>query len=233
MKVTSATASSALALALMLAGPGATATESANQDRGHESGSNEARHSESEQDASARTDASHAGQSMGSGQAGMSGSGETDGSGSDQAGTSGSGEAGTSESEQIGSSGSGQTGASSDGGVRVDKLAGSKIVNDSGEEIGEVTKVVRGTHGGTTQAVVSIGGLFGIGDKEVLMPLEDLRMEGDKLRAPSDIANTKDQLELLPNYDGNRFEELSGDKTVTVGTRAMSTHQGGGSSGRN
>jgi len=206
MKAVNATASSALALTLMLAGPAAIAA-----DEGMDSG---------------QSGISGSDQTGMSGMTGMSGSGQTGMSG--MTGTSGSDQTGM--SGMSGMSGSDKTGMSGEG-VRVDELTGSKIVNDSGEEIGEVKKVVRGKHDGKAQAVVSVGGMFGLGlgDKEVLMPLNELRMDGDKLRAPKDSANTEDQLERLPSYDGARFEEVSGDKTVSLGSGGMSTHQGGGS----
>ncbi|AGA89219.1 nicotinate-mononucleotide:5,6-dimethylbenzimidazole phosphoribosyltransferase CobT [Thioflavicoccus mobilis 8321] len=102
-------------------------------------------------------------------------------------------------------------------GTRVEQVTGMKVVNGSDEEIGEVSKVVRGKEDGELSAVVSVGGFLGIGDKEVVVPLKDLTMKDDKLMAPDD-ASTEEQLKSMPEYEESDYEAVWDRETVEPGS---------------
>jgi len=84
------------------------------------------------------------------------------------------------------------------------QLKHMEIVDVSGEKIGKVEDVVRSREDGFIYAVVSSGGLLGIGAKEVTIPIETLEAQGDKLR----ISATKDEVERWPEYQDDRYAEL-------------------------
>jgi sporulation protein YlmC with PRC-barrel domain len=78
-------------------------------------------------------------------------------------------------------------------------------INDvSGEKIGKVEDVVRSREDGFIYAVVSSGGLLGIGAKEVTVPVEMLEIQGDRLR----IGATKDEVQRWPEYQDERYAGL-------------------------
>lgn len=124
--------------------------------------------------------------------------------------------------------------------ISVDDLDDRKVVNASGDEIGEIEEIARDNQDNSLNAVIEIEGFLGMGEKEVVVPLKDLQMRGDgKLLAPQS-ASTQEQLESMPEYDEKRYTELSDDDRIpgsafaafesdnTSGSRAQ---QDGGESG--
>jgi PRC-barrel domain protein len=78
------------------------------------------------------------------------------------------------------------------------------VIDASGEKIGKIEEVVRSREDGLIYAVVSSGGVLGIGAKETPVLLEELQVHGDKLR----IATTKDNLRSWPKYQKDQYVEL-------------------------
>lgn len=91
--------------------------------------------------------------------------------------------------------------------IAPEQLDGLDVVNRNGENIGEIDKVIT-KNGRVTQVVVSVGGVFGIGDKEILVDAESLQVSGNKVvwNTPMD----KDAVDNLPEYK-------EGDKLSAVG----------------
>ena len=84
-------------------------------------------------------------------------------------------------------------------GTSVGQLAGMELRGSTGERMGRVDEVLQ-TRGGRIVAVsVQIGGgLFGVGGREVVLMLDQLRREGDRLVTP--LGQT--QVEAQPPWDG-------------------------------
>jgi hypothetical protein len=79
------------------------------------------------------------------------------------------------------------------------------VVDASEEKIGKVEDVVRSREDGHIYAIVSYGGILGIGAKEIPIPLEALQLHGDRLR----IVATEDDIRQLPKYQEDQYVELS------------------------
>jgi hypothetical protein len=107
---------------------------------------------------------------------------------------------------------SGMTGMGSEQGIKTDDLEDKKVVSSTGDEIGEVEKIVRGKQDDKLQAVVEVGGFLGMGEKEVTMPLSELKMQNDQLVAPQTAS--KDQLKSQAEYDESQYEEVSEDQQI-------------------
>jgi hypothetical protein len=84
------------------------------------------------------------------------------------------------------------------------QLIDIEIEGISGEKIGKVEGVVRSRIDGFIYAVISSGGIFGIGAKEVTVHFEKLEVQGDRLR----IDTTKDALQGWPEYQEDQYGEL-------------------------
>jgi PRC-barrel domain len=84
------------------------------------------------------------------------------------------------------------------------QLKHMEIDDASGQKIGKVEEVVRSREDGFIYAVVSSGGLLGIGANEVTVPVEMLELQGNQLR----ISATKDELQRWPEYQEDRYAEL-------------------------
>jgi putative membrane protein len=87
--------------------------------------------------------------------------------------------------------------------VSVDQVLGSRVVNAEGQEVGEIEDLVLDRNQ-IAYAVVSVGGLLGIGEKRVAVPLDDLQLgEGETYLMSS---ATQEQLEQMPQYDEGQFQ---------------------------
>jgi glucose/arabinose dehydrogenase len=79
-----------------------------------------------------------------------------------------------------------------------------EIDDASGKKIGKVEDVVRSREDGFIYAVVSSGGLLGIGAKEMTVPVEMLKLQGNRLR----IGATKGEVQDWPEYQEDKYAEL-------------------------
>lgn len=92
------------------------------------------------------------------------------------------------------------------------KLIGTNIKNGAGDTIDEVKSVVVSSTGKISDVIVSVGGLLGVGDREVALSWNDLTVMDEGKKVTSNM--TKDQLKALPeykykqvNYRGTVFRE--------------------------
>jgi sporulation protein YlmC with PRC-barrel domain len=92
--------------------------------------------------------------------------------------------------------------------ITANALVNRKIVNLQNKEIGEVEEVVQGPNGGAASLVVEAGGFMGIGEKEILVPLEEVRLSGNQL-----IWETQKGASELKDAEQYRYEE---DRYSTV-----------------
>ena len=80
----------------------------------------------------------------------------------------------------------------------VGQLTGMELRGSTGERLGRVDEVLQ-TRGGRIVAVsVQIGGLLGVGGREVVLMLDQLRLEGDRLV----MGLSQAQVEAQPPWDG-------------------------------
>lgn len=84
------------------------------------------------------------------------------------------------------------------GGASVGEIDDMEVFGANDEEVGEVERVLATTEGTVAAVVVEVGGFLGIGDKEVIVPLDRLRRVGDLLT--TDL--TEEELEQLPEWEG-------------------------------
>ncbi|WP_417308179.1 PRC-barrel domain-containing protein [Devosia sp.] len=86
-----------------------------------------------------------------------------------------------------------------------------EVVGADGDEIGEIEDIVM--RGGQTYVIVGNGGFFGIGEKEVALPLSDMVLRGDQLVMR---AITEDDVEQMEDVDVSDFQTVEGNQTVDV-----------------
>jgi sporulation protein YlmC with PRC-barrel domain len=94
-------------------------------------------------------------------------------------------------------------------GERVAGLIGAAVVDESGKEIGQLDDlVIPGNGDGKTRAVLSVGGIAGLGDKLVAVPFDDVEIttgvedaEGS-LEEPQVRVNMRaDAIERMPEFE--------------------------------
>jgi len=123
------------------------------------------------------------------------------------------------QSQQTSTGGAGMTQQGKQDGemmmVRAEEIAGAKVVNRAGKDIGAVDGIVRSKEDGKHYAVISVGGFFDIGDKDIALPLDQLSMKDDKVVLPKTV-ETQQQLEGRPGYKSDQYEEIADATEVEI-----------------
>src|SRR5271166_2957211 len=83
-------------------------------------------------------------------------------------------------------------------GYRASKVIGSNVVNDANETIGKIDDLLVSSDGKRPYAVLSIGGLLGMGTHLVVVPYDfTLKFTDNKVTLPG---GTKEGLKMLPEF---------------------------------
>jgi sporulation protein YlmC with PRC-barrel domain len=91
---------------------------------------------------------------------------------------------------------------------RASKIIGTDVKNAKGENLGEIKDVVLNPQDGkVVYAVVSFGGVMGMGNKLFAVPWSVLRRHGDKDYYLLDM--DKDTLKKAPGFDKKRWPDSS------------------------
>jgi sporulation protein YlmC with PRC-barrel domain len=87
-------------------------------------------------------------------------------------------------------------------------IIGDNVVNRRGEDLGKIEEIMLDvTTGQVAYAVLSFGGLLGIGDKLFAIPWELLELDPDNKRFLMDI--DKKMLENAPGFDRNNWPKTT------------------------
>jgi sporulation protein YlmC with PRC-barrel domain len=85
-------------------------------------------------------------------------------------------------------------------------IIGDKVVNGYGEDLGKIEELMIDLENSRVgYAVLSFGGLLGIGDKLFAIPLEALRLDAENHRFILDI--DRERLEQAPGFDKDEWPE--------------------------
>jgi sporulation protein YlmC with PRC-barrel domain len=91
-----------------------------------------------------------------------------------------------------------------------ESLDGVEIVDAAGKKIGTIKSVVLAKDRRSAHAVVSTGGIMGVGARDILVSLDELTTVDDKLQMTID----QEQLEARQEYQSEQYVELEGDKPI-------------------
>ena len=91
-----------------------------------------------------------------------------------------------------------------------ESLEGVEIVDVAGEDVGEIKRVVLAKDRRSAHAVVSTGGMLGVGARDILVSLDELNIADDKLQ----LNITQKQLEARQEYQSEQYVELEGEKPI-------------------
>jgi sporulation protein YlmC with PRC-barrel domain len=85
--------------------------------------------------------------------------------------------------------------------MRASKLIGTGVVNTANERVGEINEVVLGKDGKVAAIIIGVGGFLGIGEREVAVNYDSLRMNRDSNNNLVVTVNaTKDTLKAAPAW---------------------------------
>jgi predicted PurR-regulated permease PerM len=82
-------------------------------------------------------------------------------------------------------------------GYRSSKIVGSTVVNEANETVGKVDDLIVTSENKVPFAILSVGGILGVGTHLVAVPFTSLKMEKDKVELPG---ATKEALKDLPEF---------------------------------
>jgi hypothetical protein len=82
-------------------------------------------------------------------------------------------------------------------GYRSSKVVGSTVVNDANETVGKIDDLIVTPDNKVPFAILSVGGLLGVGTHLVAVPFTNLKVSKDKMVLPG---ATKEALKELPEF---------------------------------
>jgi sporulation protein YlmC with PRC-barrel domain len=83
----------------------------------------------------------------------------------------------------------------------VSNIYKANIYDNSENKIGDVTDLIFDNDGNITTAIIGVGGVLGAGQKEVAVPLNELKMSSRDGKEWLILNRTKDDLKTAPPYD--------------------------------
>ncbi len=86
-----------------------------------------------------------------------------------------------------------------------EEIIGRDVVNANGEDVGEVNDIVIARDRDDMFLVVGVGGFLGMGEKDVALPVSDLRISSDNVLLMSE--KSEDQLKEMPEYKESDYRE--------------------------
>ena len=96
--------------------------------------------------------------------------------------------------------------------VPVANLMNRDVVTSSGEDLGEVSRVV--SNNGQPYVVVEYGGFLGFGQDEVALPAQRVALRGDKVLL---LGLTEEDIDAMPDYDAGREQSVARDASLKLG----------------
>lgn len=98
-------------------------------------------------------------------------------------------------------------------GKQVKDVTGKELYDQSGKRLGEIDKVVRNKKSNEDDAVVHVGGVLGMGGKDVAIPFSEITMQDGKLTAPAFAG--PEQIEQQHPYKASQYQAVSGDRSLS------------------
>ena len=104
--------------------------------------------------------------------------------------------------------------------MRASKLIGTTVKNDANKSIGNINEVVLGKDGKIAAVVIGVGGFLGMGEREVAVNFNSLRIAQDtNNRTVVSLNATKGSLKAAPEW------RWAGDRSNTTGNGSAPTRQ--------
>jgi hypothetical protein len=94
-----------------------------------------------------------------------------------------------------------------------DELDGVEVVDSTGDKIGEVKRIVLAPDHKSAHAVISAGGFLGMGARDIMVSLDELKPMDDKLQ----MSATKEEIAALKDEapDADKYVEVKGDTPIS------------------
>jgi hypothetical protein len=87
------------------------------------------------------------------------------------------------------------------------EMVGKTLVSRKGEQLGKVDRIVRDKQDDSLNAVIASGGFLGMGEKQVVVPLDQLQLQGDQVELTTDM--NQRELEQMAGYQEENYEPIA------------------------
>jgi sporulation protein YlmC with PRC-barrel domain len=77
-------------------------------------------------------------------------------------------------------------------------VLGKSVYNEEGKSVGKIDDVIVAPDKAVSYAIIGAGGFLGLGKHDVAIPVNQFRVENDKIMLPG---ATKDALKALPKFE--------------------------------
>src|SRR6476660_6883535 len=102
--------------------------------------------------------------------------------------------------------------------MRASRLIGTTVVNDANESVGKISELVLSKDGKVAAVVIGVGGFLGMGEREVAVNFESLRIAQDSNNKTTVSLNaTKESRKSAPEW------QWIGDRSGTTGNSSAPT----------
>jgi sporulation protein YlmC with PRC-barrel domain len=134
---------------------------------------------------------------------------------------------------QSGASGLTVSGIDPNNVMMASNMIGTTVYSANNENVGDINDIIIGKDGRVEGVVIGVGGFLGLGEKDVLIPLDRIQFSrDDNNNQRLVIASTKQDLENAPAFDRTRFMTGSSTTTTTTGTGTTTTTGTGTTTGQ-
>jgi sporulation protein YlmC with PRC-barrel domain len=84
---------------------------------------------------------------------------------------------------------------------RSSELIGAKVQNNSGDTVGDINDIILTKDGAASAAVIGVGGVLGVGEREVAVQIKSLQLSRDENgNAIAKLNTTKEDLKKAPQW---------------------------------
>jgi sporulation protein YlmC with PRC-barrel domain len=105
---------------------------------------------------------------------------------------------------------------------RASNLIGTSVKGPNGDALGDINDVVITQTGNVSAFIIGVGGMLGVGEKNVAVPYQALTLStGSDGKRTASLNATPDDLKAAPAYEGEKttFEKVQ-DKATDLATKA-------------
>lgn len=97
--------------------------------------------------------------------------------------------------------------------MTVTALADKDLEGGNSNEVGDIERIVEANTDKKRYLVISRGGFLGLFETEVLVPLENVAAQGDRIVLRN---MTEEQIKTLPAFDKGGYRDLESSETLTL-----------------
>ena len=97
---------------------------------------------------------------------------------------------------------------------QVSDLEGMTVVNQEGEEIGDIQHIAQHNDSGDLYAIISVGGIWGFGATDIALPVNEMQFENDQLVMNTDYGSEQIE-ESSEDYNEDSYTQVDSDMTLS------------------